>query len=167
MGKPRYVKRDKKIGSKVERRWISRTCLVIIFRAASFLVLKPILTRIGIGARVFTWPHTFVMIWGGFKGAVTLALGMLGAKDPYFDNYLEIRSKLLFHSAGVVAFTLLFNATTMRFFLKRLGKCNLRTKHGFAIVKIDDSARRAVGNLRLPLHGRFTWVTFRWLKGHV
>ncbi|XP_055341076.1 sodium/hydrogen exchanger 10-like isoform X2 [Paramacrobiotus metropolitanus] len=94
---------------------------ILLVRAGSFLILKPILMRFGIGAKVFTWSHTFVMIWAGFKGAVTLALGILGAKDYLFDDYLEVRSRLLFHTAGVVAFTLLFNATTMRFFLKRLG----------------------------------------------
>ncbi|GAU91560.1 hypothetical protein RvY_03788-2 [Ramazzottius varieornatus] len=96
---------------------------LLLVRALSFIVLKPLLVRIGIGPKVFTWSHIFVLSWGGFKGAVTLALGIMGSKDEIFAGEEEerVRAKLLFHSAGVVAFTLLFNASTMRFFLKRLG----------------------------------------------
>ncbi|OQV13054.1 hypothetical protein BV898_12711 [Hypsibius exemplaris] len=95
-------------------------------RACGYILLKPILSLeiFGMGAKVFSWPHIFVLSWGGFKGAVTLALGMICADDTGIGGQLhpQIRKKMLFHSAGAVGFTLLFNASTMRFLLKRLGK---------------------------------------------
>ena len=84
--------------------------------------MKPILSLkiFGNGGKVFTWSHIFVLSWGGFRGAVTLALGMKASQNPYLAAQGDVKTKMVFHSAGVVAFTLLFNASTMRFFLKRL-----------------------------------------------
>ena len=84
--------------------------------------MQPVLFRIGFGSKVFTWPHIFVLVWGGFRGAVTLTLGSIAAKNDAININPEVASKIVFHCVGVVAFTLLVNASTMRFLLKQLGK---------------------------------------------
>ncbi|GAV08258.1 hypothetical protein RvY_17981-2 [Ramazzottius varieornatus] len=95
----------------------------LLVRGASFCLLQPILSRIGIGQQVFTWPHIFVLVWGGFRGAVTLSLGLLATDaGGVLANYdADVSSKVVFHSAGIVMFTNIFNASTMRYFLSKIG----------------------------------------------
>ena len=66
----------------------------------------------------------FVLVWGGFRGAVTLSLGLLATDaGGVLANYdAEVSSKVVFHSAGIVAFTNIFNASTMRYLLSKIGK---------------------------------------------
>ena len=96
------------------------------------MLLKPLLCKFGIGKKVFTWSNVFVLVWSGFRGAVSLALGMQACE---LITNVRVGQLILFHSAGSVAFSLLFNGITMRFFLRRLGICTvlLRTSKRFSM----------------------------------
>ena len=59
--------------------------------------------------------HLHVMVWGGLRGAVSLALAL---SLPYA---VDERRQLLAMAFGVVLFTLLAQATTIPFVLRRLG----------------------------------------------
>ncbi|XP_055341117.1 sodium/hydrogen exchanger 10-like [Paramacrobiotus metropolitanus] len=94
---------------------------ILFIRGFSFCLLKPVLSSNGLGAKTFTWPHTGVLVWTGFRGAVTLALAAHAAEMPYLEHRPALAEKMVFHSAGVVSFTLLINATTLRMLLRFLG----------------------------------------------
>ncbi len=68
-----------------------------------------------LGKRELSLSHLHVLVWGGLRGAVSLALA-LGL--PFA---LAERQQLLAMTFGVVLFTLLAQATTISFVLKRLG----------------------------------------------
>ncbi|KAK6191717.1 hypothetical protein SNE40_003328 [Patella caerulea] len=86
-------------------------------RAAVTVVFSPILKRIGYG---MTWQEGLVLTWGGLRGAVGLALGLLVMENNMLDLE-KVRVKILIHVSGIVFLTLLINATTIPYLLKTLG----------------------------------------------
>ncbi|KAK6191720.1 hypothetical protein SNE40_003331 [Patella caerulea] len=88
-----------------------------VIRGIMIALFSPILRRIGYG---LTWQEGIIMTWGGLRGAVGLALGLLVWEEESLD--LEsIRLKMLIHVSGIVFLTLLVNATTVPHVLKLLG----------------------------------------------
>ncbi len=60
-----------------------------------------------------------ILVYGGLRGAVGLALALYIAGEENLPE--EIRSQFLFYVAGIVALTLLINATTIKFIINKLG----------------------------------------------
>ena len=58
------------------------------------------------------WQNQVIVVWGGLRGAVGLALALLVASEGEID-FDKIGSKILFHTSGVVMLTLAVNATTI------------------------------------------------------
>ncbi|ESO95291.1 hypothetical protein LOTGIDRAFT_160411 [Lottia gigantea] len=88
-----------------------------VIRGLVIALFSPILRRIGYG---MTWQEGIIMTWGGLRGAVGLALGLLVWEQELLD--LEnVRLKVLIHVSGIVFLTLLINATTVPHVLKILG----------------------------------------------
>ena len=54
-------------------------------------------------------------MWGGLRGAVGLALGLLVFTDS--SICLFIRTRVLFHTAGMVVLTVVINGTSMRYLI--------------------------------------------------
>ena len=54
-------------------------------------VLSPLLSRIGYG---LTWRNTTVVVWGGLRGAVGLALALMVAQAPELDESGRTQSKV-------------------------------------------------------------------------
>lgn len=91
--------------------WIMLVVLyfaVQLIRALAVIILMPILKRVGIG---ITWQKATVLVWGGLRGAVSLALALFVAQGSAFPS--ETGDQILFLCAGLVVLTILINGTTM------------------------------------------------------
>jgi len=89
-----------------------------VARAAILFGLLPGLGALGLTER-FAGTHQAVMLWGGLRGAVSLALALMVLESPGFDP--EVKSFVVFSVTGLVLFTLFVNAPTMRPLLHRFG----------------------------------------------
>lgn len=99
--------------------WLSLAILYLglqIIRAGSVALFMPALKRIGIG---ITKEKAMVLVWGGLRGAVALALALTLVQGDLLSP--TVADEILFLCAGVVVLTLLINATTMSWLLSMLG----------------------------------------------
>lgn len=80
------------------------------------LLLSPLLQRYGYG---FGLRRALVLIHGGLRGAVSLALALIVELDRKLDE--SQRDYVLFYAAGIAFLTLLINATTTGPLLRWLG----------------------------------------------
>ncbi|WP_022942334.1 cation:proton antiporter [Psychromonas hadalis] len=85
-------------------------------RAISIFTFMPLLKRIGIG---INRAKALVLIWGGLRGAVSLALALIIAQDQLIDKNLG--DQILFLTAGIVVLTIVINSSSMALLLKSLG----------------------------------------------
>ncbi|MEA3314416.1 MAG: cation:proton antiporter [Campylobacterota bacterium] len=92
---------------------------IIVIRAISVTAFVPLLKRIGTG---FTKEKAIVLVWGGLRGAVSLALALTVAHSDAIPK--EIGDQILFLTAGIVVLTILINGLTME---KLLSILNLDT----------------------------------------
>lgn len=96
--------------------WLTLLLLYIgllLIRAASIVVLLPLLSRIGIG---IDRRKVVVLIWGGLRGAVALCLALAVAQALPG----ALGEQILFLTAGVVVLTIVINGSTMGWLLARL-----------------------------------------------
>ncbi|MEA3497712.1 MAG: cation:proton antiporter [Campylobacterota bacterium] len=99
--------------------WITLGILYVgitIIRAISVTTFIPVLKRIGTG---FTKEKAIVLVWGGLRGAVSLALALTVAHSDAIPK--EIGDQILFLTAGIVVLTILINGLTMKKLLSVLG----------------------------------------------
>lgn len=87
-------------------------------RALTLFVVMPAITRL---QRQPPLDHRYklVILWGGLRGAVTLALALAVTQHPEIDPETQHLVSVL--ATGFVLFTLLAQATTLRALLRRLG----------------------------------------------
>lgn len=98
--------------------WISLAVLyvgIMVIRAGSVLALAPFLKRISIG---FTKEKATVLVWGGLRGAVSLALALTIAQNDAIPK--SIGDQILFLTAGIVVLTILINGMSMEKLLEVL-----------------------------------------------
>ncbi len=89
-------------------------------RAAVLYGLLPVLSATGLAERV-SGAYKTVILWGGLRGAVTLALALAITENRYIIlNAPEIGEFVGVLATGFVLFTLLVNATTLRPVLRLL-----------------------------------------------
>jgi len=81
--------------------------LIHVIRGFTVLVLGYPLAKMGYG---FNWPMGIVLVWGGLRGAVGLALALMLDLDDEVPD--AISDQILFHVAGIVVLTLLINGST-------------------------------------------------------
>ncbi len=86
-------------------------------RAAVLYGLLPVLSACGLAERV-SGPYKTVILWGGLRGAVTLALALAITENPFVAP--EVKRFIGVLATGFVLFTLLVNATTLRPVLRLL-----------------------------------------------
>ncbi len=99
--------------------WVSLGILYVslqLIRAFSVALFMPLLKRIGIG---INRQKATVLVWGGLRGAVSLALALTVAQNELIPK--EIGDQVLFLCAGVVVLTMLVNGGSMGWVLKKLG----------------------------------------------
>ncbi|XP_015758289.1 PREDICTED: sodium/hydrogen exchanger 10-like, partial [Acropora digitifera] len=117
---------------------------ITVIRGLVMMAFSPILMRIGYG---LSWQNAVVTAWGGLRGAVGLALAL----QVYIDQPL-IGGKVLAHTAGIVMFTLLVNATTMKKLLEKLGMSDIsdskKISMANAVRQIQESNQRTLTMLK-------------------
>jgi CPA1 family monovalent cation:H+ antiporter len=99
--------------------------LLLVLVAAAFAAravvlwgLLPVLTALKIAQPVST-PYRLVILWGGLRGAVTLALALAVSENPLLGP--EATHFVVVLATGFVLWTLLVNATTLRLVMRALG----------------------------------------------
>ncbi len=99
--------------------WVALGILYVslqIIRATSVVVFMPLLKRIGIG---INRQKATVLVWGGLRGAVSLALALTVAQNELIPK--EVGDQVLFLCAGIVVLTMLVNGGSMGWVLKKMG----------------------------------------------
>jgi CPA1 family monovalent cation:H+ antiporter len=90
---------------------------VLIGRSISAYSLVPV-SNLFAEKILFRWRH--VMVWGGLRGALALALALsLDTTFPYRDRILDL-------TFGVVVFSILVQGLTMKPLLRVLGRADVR-----------------------------------------
>lgn len=87
-------------------------------RAVILFAFLPILSAVGIAERV-SGAFTTVMLWGGLRGAVSLALALAVLEMPGLE--VEVKRFVAMMVTGFALFTLFVNATSMRSLILLLG----------------------------------------------
>ncbi|HET8727124.1 MAG TPA: cation:proton antiporter [Alphaproteobacteria bacterium] len=90
----------------------------LVARAAVLWGLLPLLSAAGLAERV-GHAYRLVILWGGLRGAVTLALALAVTENPLLSP--ETKRFVAVLATGFVLFTLLVNATTLRPVIRMLG----------------------------------------------
>lgn len=121
--------------------------LVAAALAARALVLwglLPLLSRFGLGEGI-TRAYKIVILWGGLRGAVTLALALAVTEHPLITDNVKQFVALL--ATGFVLFTLLINATTLRpvirlLHLDRLGPVEAALRNRAIALSLSEIGER-------------------------
>ena len=90
--------------------------MVNLVRAFAVFLLSPALRRMGVG---IDFPRGVVMVWGGLRGAVGLALGLVAvdlykANPPGGAHSPAVGSEIMFYTTIVVVGSLAINGVTMK-----------------------------------------------------
>ena len=100
--------------------WLIVLLIVVAFAARAVIIygLLPLMQLIGLAEKVSTAFKT-VMVWGGLRGAVSLALALAVMENDAFDA--ETRTFIGVMVTSFVLFTLFVNATTIGLVMRVLG----------------------------------------------
>jgi CPA1 family monovalent cation:H+ antiporter len=90
----------------------------LIARAIVLYGLLPLLTAARLSPRVEP-PYRIAILWGGLRGAVTLALALAVTENTAI--FVEVKRQVGIVATGFVLFTLLVQGTTLRWVIGRLG----------------------------------------------
>jgi CPA1 family monovalent cation:H+ antiporter len=90
----------------------------LVARAAILFVLMPGLTALRLSPQVDP-PYRLAILWGGLRGAVTLALAL--AVTESFAIPAEVRRQVGILATGFTLFTLIVQGTTLRMVIRLLG----------------------------------------------
>ncbi len=120
----------------------------LVARALVLFGLLPVLSTARLAQRV-SHPHKFVMLWGGLRGAVTLALALAVAENRLIDP--EIQRFVAIHATGFVLFTLFVQGATLRpiihlLKLDRLSPIDQALRHqvlALSLTNVRDATREA------------------------
>lgn len=130
------------IAEKVDFSWGALGVLILIYIALNFIrfamimLLYPVMKRLGYG---LTRRESVILTWGGLRGALAMILAMMVSYTPAIPE--DIRSQVLFFTAGIVTLTLCINATTMRALLNRLGLTHVPSARTMLAYRIEKSIR--------------------------
>jgi CPA1 family monovalent cation:H+ antiporter len=99
--------------------WLILAVIVAAFvaRALVLFLLLPLLSSVGLGERV-SGTHKLVILWGGLRGAVTLALALSITENPLIAP--EVKRFVAMLATGFVLFTLFVNGVTLRSLMRLL-----------------------------------------------
>jgi CPA1 family monovalent cation:H+ antiporter len=94
----------------------------LITRAFVLYAMLPVLTRLGLSPQVDP-PYRVAILWGGLRGAVTLALALAVTENPLVPSLVKREVGIL--ATAFVLFTLFVQGTTLRAVIRRLGLARL------------------------------------------
>lgn len=92
--------------------------VALIARALVLFLMLPLLSFARV-TRPVGWQYKTAILWGGLRGAVTLALALSVVENPALDA--EIKRFVAVSATGFVLFTLFVNGTTLRTVIQKLG----------------------------------------------
>ena len=98
-------------------------------------ILYPVMKRCGYG---LSFRESVILTWGGLRGALGLTLALMVSYTLEIPE--DVRSQVLFFTAGIVTLTLTINATSTRWLLNKLGLVKVPS----AKVLLDYSIRERV-----------------------
>jgi CPA1 family monovalent cation:H+ antiporter len=106
--------------ANAEEAWLLGVLVVaaLAARAATLFGILPLLSLLNLSARVSN-ANKLVIVWGGLRGAVTLALALAVTENTALDP--ELRRFVGVLATGFVLFTLFVNALTLRPLMRLLG----------------------------------------------
>ena len=101
-----------------------------IIRFLMVAMLAPLIRKLGYG---LSWADGLILVFGGLRGAIALALAL---KTDLVDGVDDVTSdRILFHVSGIVLLTLVFNASLMRYVLRALGRDSSSDPNGTVFKK--------------------------------
>ena len=100
-------------------------------------MLYPLMKKTGYG---LSMRESFILSWGGLRGALGLTLALMVSYTVAIPE--DIRRQILLYTGGIVTLTLAVNATTMRWFLLKLGL----TKVASAKMLLDYGIRKQIAD---------------------
>jgi len=99
--------------------------MATLSRVVVAYVLLPLMAMVGLASAI-TEAHKLVLVWGGLRGAVTLALALSVIENPAIPSAYEPLVTVL--ATGLVLFTLFVSGPTLRPLLRLLGLDKLSAK---------------------------------------
>uniref|UniRef100_A0A8C6BDF5 Solute carrier family 9 member C1 n=1 Tax=Monodon monoceros TaxID=40151 RepID=A0A8C6BDF5_MONMO len=94
-------------------------CLtLVVFRLLVFLLLSPLLSRLGHG---FSWRWAFIMVWSEMKGTPNINMALLLAYSEYSLGSEREKSQILFHGVSVSLISLIVNRFILPMAITKLG----------------------------------------------
>ena len=130
------------IAEKVDFSWGALGVLILIYialnliRFAMIMLLYPVKKHM---VYELTRRESVILTWGGLRGALAMTLALMVSYTPAIPE--DIRSQVLFFTAGIVTLTLCINATTMRALLHRLGLTHVPSARTMLAYRIEKSIR--------------------------
>ncbi|MBE7215566.1 sodium:proton antiporter [Shewanella benthica] len=119
---------------------------ILVIRTMVIIGFMPILARIGIG---LTKEKSIVLIWGGLRGAVSLALALIVATNESLD--IQLRDQVLFLTAGIVVLTIVVNGSSMRFVMAKCGLDKLPKAKQKTFAKVQHKISDEIAKVRESL----------------
>ncbi len=124
-------------------------------RAVMLFGMLPLLARLGLSPRV-ELPYRTAILWGGLRGAVTLALALAVTESALVPD--DVKRAVGILATGFTLFTLLVQGTTLRWVMARLGLDRLpaldralsRQVIAVALQTVREEIADTVRDYRLP-----------------
>uniref|UniRef100_A0A8C9AXX3 Solute carrier family 9 member C1 n=1 Tax=Phocoena sinus TaxID=42100 RepID=A0A8C9AXX3_PHOSS len=91
---------------------------LVVFRLLVFLLLSPLLSRLGHG---FSWRWAFIMVWSEMKGIPNINMALLLAYSEYSLGSEREKSQILFHGVSVSLISLIVNRFILPMAVTKLG----------------------------------------------
>lgn len=113
-----------------------------IARAVMIVIFYPIMKKSGYG---MSKNDAIVLWWGGLRGAVGLALALLLTTIPQIP--FEVKTQILFLTAGIVILTSFINATTTKKLVFSLGMTKISGAKAAILIGISKTLRQSSENM--------------------
>ncbi|XP_008144911.2 sodium/hydrogen exchanger 10 [Eptesicus fuscus] len=91
---------------------------LIVLRLLVFLILSPLLSRLGDG---FSWRWAFIMVWSEMRGLPNVTMALLLAYSDLSVGTEREKSQVLFHGVSVCLITLIVNRVILPMVVSKLG----------------------------------------------
>ncbi|MCK5894343.1 MAG: sodium:proton antiporter [Endozoicomonadaceae bacterium] len=132
---------------------------IMLIRALAVLGLIPFLSRLGVGINK---EKAIVLIWGGLRGAVSMALALMVAANDALP--LAVRNQILFLTAGIVVLSIVVNGGTMRIVMAKLGLNQFSKAKQKTLEKVKSAIHEDVNELKETLKADSTMQMVNWDK---